>query len=115
MNSYISDYIFYREYDDKNNEEIPYRRCSDERKYDELISNIFSNQYAVYDEEKPSDMPKTKLARWFYNQLYEYPEIRYGGIHGDKVTDIDFINDIILAKGEINRNNLYYITNYKYM
>lgn len=93
----------------KHDTNIPDRRRRDERTYDALVEDIFKHKRAAYEPETPNDDRRTRFARHFYTEYYIGAELVFGGPEGAPVDTAEFMEDVVLAQGEIDRNNLFYL------
>jgi GTPase SAR1 family protein len=80
-----------------------------ERKIYEPLEMVFSRKRAVYQEPSKDDDIETILARDFYLNHYALPIIHYGAADGAIENIDDFLKDVVLKKGQEDRNNINYL------
>jgi hypothetical protein len=109
MKGQEKNYLFTRSETPSHRSEIPDRRRRDERQYYDLVSSVFEQQRAAYHPPSTSDDKRTQLARKFYAELYKEPELLFGGPRGATADTTEFIDEVVLAPGEVGRNNMAFL------
>ena len=93
----------------KHKADICDRRRRDEREIDALVADAFATCLAVYGPAKAGEDRRTRFARRFYTHLYVKPDLAFGSEAGAKADAKEFIEDVVLAKGNVGQNKLFYL------
>ena len=81
----------------------------DERNFSHYIERIFDRKRAVYGQTKNYEDEDSRFSRLFYHEFYKEPDLHFGSLRGVVAHPQEFIEEIILRKGEVHRNFISYL------